>query len=54
MFFKEQKGMVVVDECYYNYLEETVIDLIDDYPNLIISRSFSKDFGVGWIAFGIL
>ncbi|MCK5768025.1 MAG: histidinol-phosphate aminotransferase family protein [Candidatus Atribacteria bacterium] len=48
------KGMVVVDECYYNYLEETVIDLIDDYPNLIISRSFSKDFGLAGLRLGFM
>ena len=39
------EGMVVVDECNYEYLGETIVDLIDKYENLIISRSFSKNFG---------
>ncbi|GAI41892.1 unnamed protein product, partial [marine sediment metagenome] len=37
------KGVVIVDECNYEYLEETVVDLIDKYENLVISRSFSKN-----------
>ncbi|GAH11059.1 unnamed protein product, partial [marine sediment metagenome] len=29
------KGVVIVDECNYEYLGETVVDLIDKYENLI-------------------
>ena len=46
------KGMVVVDECNYEYLGETVVDLIDNYENLIISRSFSKNFGLAGLRLG--
>jgi len=46
------KGMVIVDECNYEYLGKTVIDLIDKYPNLIISRSFSKSFGLAGLRLG--
>jgi len=46
------KGMVIVDECNYDYLGKTVIDLIDKYPNLIISRSFSKSFGLAGLRLG--
>lgn len=46
------KVMVVVDECNYEYLGETVVDLIDKYPNLIISRSFSKNFGLAGLRLG--
>jgi len=46
------KGMVVVDECNYEYLGETVADLIDKYENLIISRSFSKNFGLAGLRLG--
>jgi len=46
------KGMVVVDECNYEYLGETVVDLIDRYENLIISRSFSKNFGLAGLRLG--
>ena len=51
---RKAKGMVAVDECYYNFLGETVIDLIDEYPNLIISRSFSKDFGLAGLRLGFM
>jgi histidinol-phosphate aminotransferase len=46
------KGMVVVDECNYECLGETVVDLIDKYENLIISRSFSKNFGLAGLRLG--
>ena len=46
------EGMVVVDECNYEYLGETIVDLIDKYENLIISRSFSKNFGLAGLRLG--
>jgi len=46
------KGMLVVDECNYEYLGETVVDLIDKYENLIISRSFSKNYGLAGLCLG--
>ena len=46
------KGKVVVDECNYEYLGETVIDLMESFPNLIISRSFSKNFGLAGLRLG--
>jgi len=46
------KGMVVVDECNYEYLGETIVDLIDKYENLAISRSFSKNFGLAGLRLG--
>lgn len=45
-------GIVVVDECNYEYLGETVVDLIDEFPNLIVSRSFSKNFGLAGFRLG--
>ncbi len=49
---QKAKGMVIVDECNYEYLGETVIDLIGKYENLIISRSFSKNFGLAGLRLG--
>jgi histidinol-phosphate aminotransferase len=46
------KGIVVVDECNYEYLGETVVGLIDKYENLVISRSFSKNFGLAGLRLG--
>lgn len=44
--------LVVVDECYYEFCQETVSDLVEQYPNLIILRSFSKSFGLAGIRVG--
>jgi len=43
---------VVVDEAYFEYCQETVIDLIHTYPNLIITRSFSKWAGLAGLRVG--
>lgn len=43
---------VVVDECYYEFCGETVVDLIARYPHLIVLRSFSKSFGLAGIRLG--
>ncbi len=45
-------AIVVVDECNYEYLGESVVDLIEQYPNLVISRSFSKNFGLAGLRLG--
>lgn len=45
-------GMVAVDECYFEYTGETVVDLIKEYSNLIVLRSFSKNFGIAGLRLG--
>lgn len=44
--------LVVVDECYYEFCQETVVDLVDVYPNLIVLRSFSKGFALAGLRVG--
>lgn len=44
--------IVVIDECYYEFCGETVVDLVDKYPNLIVLRSLSKSFGLAGIRLG--
>ena len=44
--------IVVIDECYYEFCQETVVDLVNDYPNLIVLRSLSKSFGLAGIRVG--
>jgi histidinol-phosphate aminotransferase len=43
---------VVVDECYFEIYGETVADLVDKYPHLIVLRSLSKSFGLAGIRIG--
>ena len=44
--------VVVVDECYYEFMGETVVDLLPKYPHLLIMRSFSKAFGLAGLRVG--
>jgi histidinol-phosphate aminotransferase len=44
--------LVVVDECYFEMCHQTIADLIDNYPHLIILRSLSKSFGLAGIRVG--
>lgn len=47
-------SMVFVDEAYFEFSLITATKLIDDYPNLIISRTFSKAFGLAALRIGYL
>ncbi|HEY3743914.1 MAG TPA: histidinol-phosphate transaminase [Bryobacteraceae bacterium] len=44
--------LVVIDECYHEFLGETVVDLLPQYPHLMILRSFSKAFGLAGLRVG--
>ena len=48
--------LVFLDQAYYEYIEGTEFDipfsLINDYPNLVISRSFSKAHGLAALRLG--
>ncbi|KPA15333.1 Histidinol-phosphate aminotransferase [Candidatus Magnetomorum sp. HK-1] len=44
--------IVVIDECYFEFSQYTVVDLLNKHENLIILRSLSKSFGLGGIRFG--
>lgn len=46
---------VLVDEAYIDFSDEiSVIDLIDDYSNLYVTRTLSKAFGSAGVRFGII
>lgn len=46
------KAAILVDECYYEYFGETVCDLVDELPNLVITRTFSKTWGIPSLRLG--
>jgi len=46
--------LVLIDEAYYPFYPHTVIDLISKYPNLIVTRTFSKAFGLAALRLGYL
>lgn len=51
---KAPHALVIVDEAYYEFYGETMADLIKEYPNLLVSRSFSKAFGLAGLRCGYL
>lgn len=45
-------GIKVVDECYFEFCDETLVDLIHKRDDLIIFRSLSKSFGLAGLRIG--
>src|SRR5262249_15315592 len=45
---------VLIDEAYYEFSGVTVLPLINDYPNLFVSRTFSKVYGMAAMRLGCL
>ena len=48
------QAIVLVDEAYFHFYGETVIDLMDDLPNLVVARTFSKAYGLAGLRLGVL
>lgn len=46
--------IVVVDEAYGDFNETSMIEYIDEYPNLLVTRTLSKAFGLAAIRCGFL
>ena len=45
---------VLIDEAYFHFFGETVMDLVGKVPNLIVARTFSKAFGLAGLRIGML
>ena len=50
----QNDALVYVDEAYYEFSKVSAATLIDKYPNLIITRTFSKAFGLAALRVGYL
>jgi histidinol-phosphate aminotransferase len=48
------QAVVLVDEAYFHFFGETVLDLIGKVPNLVIARTFSKAYGLAGLRLGAL
>lgn len=46
-------GLVVLDEAYADFCGQTAIPLIDDYPNLVVARTFSKSYALAGLRLGL-
>jgi histidinol-phosphate aminotransferase len=51
---KAEKAAVLIDEAYYEFSGVTVLPLLADYPNLFVSRTFSKTYGMAAMRCGCL
>jgi histidinol-phosphate aminotransferase len=47
-------AMVLVDEAYYHFYGQTVLDLVERIPNLVVTRTFSKAYGLAGLRLGVL
>ncbi len=51
-----RETMILVDEAYYHYADspdyESVIPLVEEHPNLIVARTFSKIYGMAGLRCG--
>jgi len=47
-------AVVLVDEAYFHFFGETVMDLIGSVPNLMVARTFSKAYGLAGLRLGVL
>ncbi len=45
---------VLIDEAYFHFYGETVLDLIGHAPNVIVARTFSKAYGLAGLRLGVL
>jgi histidinol-phosphate aminotransferase len=48
------QAVVLVDEAYFHFYGETMLDLIDTLPNLVVARTFSKAYGLAGLRLGTL
>jgi histidinol-phosphate aminotransferase len=48
------QAAVLVDEAYFHFCGETVLDLIGRVPNVIVARTFSKAYGLAGLRLGVL
>jgi histidinol-phosphate aminotransferase len=51
---KAPNAVVLVDEAYFHFHGETVVDLIGSIPNLVVARTFSKAYGLAGLRIGLL
>jgi histidinol-phosphate aminotransferase len=45
-------GLVLVDEAYVDFADESCLDLVRELPNVVLSRTFSKGYALAGLRFG--
>lgn len=49
---REVGSIILIDEAYYPFYEHTVIDWVEEFPNLVVARTFSKAWGLTGLRLG--
>lgn len=49
----EVSGLLVVDEAYVDFAEESALDLLRDHANVLVLRTFSKSFSLAGLRVGL-
>jgi len=50
---RRASGLVVVDEAYVDFADETALPLVGKLPNVVVLRSFSKSFSLAGMRIGL-
>lgn len=50
----DKSSLLVIDEAYYEFSGMTVADLVEKYPNLAVTRTLDKAFGLAGLRIGYL
>lgn len=48
----KHEGIVILDEAYSEYAEQTMIDRVDEFENLIVCKTFSKAYAMAALRIG--
>ncbi len=48
------QAVLLVDEAYFHFHGETVMDFVGTVPNLVVARTFSKAYGLAGLRLGLL
>jgi len=51
---EEGEGLVVIDEAYHEFAEESAVPLLAEHSNLVVLRTFSKAMGMAGLRVGYL
>lgn len=47
-------ALVLIDEAYFEFCGETLIDALAQHPNLFVARTFSKAYGLAGLRLGVV
>jgi histidinol-phosphate aminotransferase len=52
-FLERTQSIVVIDEAYADFAGESAIDMLKEFPHLMVLRTFSKAYGLAGIRLGL-